>query len=161
MYERQKTLQESQERLLEGQALLNQREEYILSRSQELNRLEKEYESSKADIDKELRGLNEKRSNLELTVASLSAREEVYTITFFFIYVCINENDNCEHRELDCCFVSQRAIHAIIPEFSQAVIKRECELSKREEDLLILQERLISKESVSLFLHSGHLITCK
>lgn len=104
VYERQKTLQESQERLLEGQALLNQREDYILSRSQELNRLEKEYESSKADIDKERRGLNEERSNLELTVASLSAREE-------------------------------------------AVIKRECELNKREEDLLILQEKLISKES--------------
>jgi hypothetical protein len=34
VYERQKTLQESQERLLEGQALLNQREDYILSRSQ-------------------------------------------------------------------------------------------------------------------------------
>lgn len=88
MYERQKTLQESQERLLEGQALLNQREDYILSRSQELNRLEKEYESSKADIDKERRGLNEERSNLELTVASLSAREEVYRkLSFLFMFV--------------------------------------------------------------------------
>lgn len=104
VYERQKTLQESQERLLEAQALLNQREDYILSRSQELNRLEKEYESSKADIDKKLRALNEERSNLELTVASLSAKEE-------------------------------------------GVIKRECELNKREEDLLILQEKLLSKES--------------
>ncbi|XP_058185534.1 protein CROWDED NUCLEI 4-like [Rhododendron vialii] len=104
VYERQKTLQESQKRLLEAQALLNQREDYILSRSQELNRLEKEYESSKADIDKQLRTLNEERSYLELTVASLSAKEE-------------------------------------------GVIKRECELNKREEDLLILQEKLLSKES--------------
>ncbi|KAL6955025.1 branched-chain-amino-acid transaminase [Sarracenia purpurea var. burkii] len=104
LYERQKALQESQERLLDGQALLNQREDYIFSRSQELNRLEKEYESSKANLEEELRSLNEERSKLELNVASLSAREE-------------------------------------------AVIKRECELSKREEELLILQEKLASKES--------------
>ena len=33
----------------------------------------------------------------------------------------------------------------------QAVIKRECELRKREEELLVLQEKITSEESVSLF----------
>ncbi|GFZ18846.1 branched-chain amino acid aminotransferase 5 [Actinidia rufa] len=76
LHERQKTLQESQETLLDGQALLNQREDFICSRSQELNRLEKELESSKANTEKDVRALNEERSNLELNAASLSAREE-------------------------------------------------------------------------------------
>ncbi|GFY86675.1 branched-chain amino acid aminotransferase 5 [Actinidia rufa] len=76
LYERQKTLQKLQDRLLDGQTLLNKREDYIFSRSQELNRLEKELESSKANTEKDLRALNEERSNLELNVASLSAREE-------------------------------------------------------------------------------------
>ncbi|GFY86673.1 little nuclei4 [Actinidia rufa] len=76
LYERQKTLQKLQDRLLDGQTLLTKREDYIFSRSQELNRLEKELESSKANTEKDLRALNEERSNLELNVASLSAREE-------------------------------------------------------------------------------------
>lgn len=70
-------MQQGQERLLDGQALLNQREDYIFSRSQELNRLEKELEASRSNIENEFRALQEEKSNLELKVASLTAREEV------------------------------------------------------------------------------------
>lgn len=74
--ERHKTLQQSQERLLDGQALLNQREDYIFNRSQELTRLEKELEASKSKFEKELKVLSEEKTNLELKEASLSKREE-------------------------------------------------------------------------------------
>ncbi|KAJ9177413.1 hypothetical protein P3X46_012635 [Hevea brasiliensis] len=73
--ERRKVLQQEHERLLDGQALLNQREDYVASKCQELNRLEKELENSKTRIEKELRDLHDKISNLELTVASLTQRE--------------------------------------------------------------------------------------
>ncbi|KAF2283814.1 hypothetical protein GH714_016128 [Hevea brasiliensis] len=52
-----------------------QREDYVASKCQELNRLEKELENSKTRIEKELRDLHDKISNLELTVASLTQRE--------------------------------------------------------------------------------------
>ena len=65
--------------------MLNQREDFIFSRSQELNRLEKELETSKANTEKDVRALNEERSNLELNAASLSAREEVYKLFPFDI----------------------------------------------------------------------------
>ncbi|XP_058006227.1 protein CROWDED NUCLEI 4-like [Hevea brasiliensis] len=75
--ERQKVLHQEHERLLDGQALLNQREDYVASKCQELNRLEKELENSKTRIEKELRDLHDKKSNLELTVASSTQREAV------------------------------------------------------------------------------------
>ncbi|OMP01715.1 Aminotransferase, class IV [Corchorus olitorius] len=74
--ERQKIVQQEQERLLDGQASLNKREEYIFSKTQELNRVEKELEASRAEIEKERRALKDEKSNLELTSASLSKREE-------------------------------------------------------------------------------------
>ncbi|XP_058005444.1 protein CROWDED NUCLEI 4-like [Hevea brasiliensis] len=73
--ERRKVLWQEHERLLDGQALLNQREDYVASKCQELNRLEKELENSKTRIEKELRDLHDKKSNLELTVASSTQRE--------------------------------------------------------------------------------------
>ncbi|KAG6745658.1 hypothetical protein POTOM_050158 [Populus tomentosa] len=108
--ERRKVLQQEQERLLDGQSLLNQREEYVASKSQELNQLEKVLEVSKANIEKELRSLNDEKSKLELTAAFLSQREE-----------CM-----------------------------QAVIEREAVLRKREQELLVLQEKLASKESIEI-----------
>ena len=75
--ERQKIAQQEHERLLDGQASLNEREEYIFSRNQELNRLEKELEASRADFEKERRALKDEKSNIELTLASLTKREEV------------------------------------------------------------------------------------
>ncbi|XVF17464.1 hypothetical protein REPUB_Repub10bG0124400 [Reevesia pubescens] len=74
--ERQKIVQEEHERLLDGQASLNQREEYIFSKTQELNRLEKELEASRVVIEKECRALKDEKSNLKLTLASISKREE-------------------------------------------------------------------------------------
>ncbi|KAM7520361.1 hypothetical protein LguiB_019323 [Lonicera macranthoides] len=102
--ERHKTLQQGQERLLDGQALLNQREDYIFNRSEELSQLEKKLDASKLDIENEHKALRVEKTTLELKEASLLAREE-------------------------------------------AVIKRECELNKKEEDLVILREKLATKES--------------
>ncbi|KAJ6868225.1 hypothetical protein NC651_033319 [Populus alba x Populus x berolinensis] len=98
--ERRKVLQQEQERLLDGQSLLNQREEYVASKSQELNQLVKVLEVLKANIEKELRSLNEEISNLELTAASLSQRGAV--------------------------------------------------LRKTEQELLVLQEKLASEESIEI-----------
>ncbi|KDP32126.1 hypothetical protein JCGZ_12587 [Jatropha curcas] len=105
--ERRKVLQLEYERLLDAQGFLNQREDYVASKSQELNDLEKELEASKAIIEKDRRALNEEKSNLELAVASVSQREE-------------------------------------------AVIEREAHLNKREQELLLLQEKLASKESLEI-----------
>lgn len=79
--ERREVLQHEHERLLDGQALLNQREDYVASKSQELSCIEKELEASKASIENELRDLNDRKSNLEVTVASLSQREEVISLS--------------------------------------------------------------------------------
>ncbi|KAF6155517.1 hypothetical protein GIB67_017872 [Kingdonia uniflora] len=74
--DRQNIVQQGQERLLKGQTLLNQREEYIFGKTQELIRLEKELEVSKANIEDELKALNEEKTNLGLNLAVLSTREE-------------------------------------------------------------------------------------
>lgn len=78
-------MQLEHERLLEAQALLNQREDFIFSRSQEVNRVEKEVEDSKATIEKKLRDLNDERLSMDLTKASLSKREEVSIFDSLFL----------------------------------------------------------------------------
>lgn len=82
--ERQKTLQHEQEQLLDGKALLNQREEQIFIKTQELYRLEKEIEKSKLNIEEELRALNEEKSDVEHMKAGLSTREEVSSLYFLY-----------------------------------------------------------------------------
>ncbi|XP_073041157.1 uncharacterized protein [Primulina eburnea] len=74
--ERQKAQQLTQERLLEGQGLLNQREEYVFTRTKELERFEKKLEDLKSSLEKDQRSLNEEKLALELRASSLSAREE-------------------------------------------------------------------------------------
>ncbi|GLT44235.1 hypothetical protein SLA2020_181440 [Shorea laevis] len=74
--ERQKILQQDHERLLDGQALLNQREEYIFSRSEELKRLEKELEVSRESIEKEWTVLKDEKSRLDSAFTSLLKKEE-------------------------------------------------------------------------------------
>ncbi|XP_073310215.1 nuclear matrix constituent protein 1b-like isoform X2 [Primulina huaijiensis] len=74
--ERQKAQQLTQERLLEAQGLLNQREDYVFTRSQELERFEKKMEDLKSSLEKDQRSLNEEKLALELRTSSLSAREE-------------------------------------------------------------------------------------
>lgn len=85
--------QQLQERLHDGQALLNQREEYIFNRSQESKRFEKELEDIKLSLEKEKEALNEKKQTLNLEAMSLSAREEVKIMfpslsLFFFDCLC-------------------------------------------------------------------------
>ncbi|XP_043714451.1 protein CROWDED NUCLEI 4-like [Telopea speciosissima] len=74
--ESQRVLQQGRDQLLDGQALLNQREEYIFGRSQELNRIEKELEALKENIENKNRTLNEEKSNLDSKTSALSKREE-------------------------------------------------------------------------------------
>ncbi|XP_075501393.1 uncharacterized protein LOC142539671 [Primulina tabacum] len=74
--ERQKAQQLTQERLLEGQGLLNQREEYVFTRTKELERFEKKLEDLKLSLEKDQRSLNEEKLALELRASFLSAREE-------------------------------------------------------------------------------------
>ncbi|XP_050944759.1 protein CROWDED NUCLEI 4 [Cucumis melo] len=102
--ERQKALQQEHERLLDGQALLNQREEYILSKTQELNRCEKELEELRANIENERRAVHDEKSKMQLSEASLSKREE-------------------------------------------AVNRMEIMMNRRQQELLLLQEKIATKES--------------
>ncbi|KAI3416842.1 uncharacterized protein J3R85_015012 [Psidium guajava] len=74
--ERQKILEQGEKRLVDGQALLNQREGYISTRSLELDQLEKELEASKANVGKQRVALNDEKSDLELKAASLVEREQ-------------------------------------------------------------------------------------
>ena len=56
--ERQRSLSEAQKKLLDEQALLNQREADILNKSQVLRRIEKELEAEKENITVEQKALN-------------------------------------------------------------------------------------------------------
>ncbi|CAA0817222.1 Protein CROWDED NUCLEI 4 [Striga hermonthica] len=102
--EKQKVLQHTHEKLLDGQALLNQREEYIFSKTQELKKFEKELGDLRLQIDKERTALNEEKVALELKASSLTAREE-------------------------------------------AVMKREYDLFRKEEEALLLQSKISTRES--------------
>ncbi|KAL0332373.1 UNVERIFIED_CONTAM: protein CROWDED NUCLEI 4 [Sesamum calycinum] len=81
--ERQKKFCSIQERLLDSQALLNQREEYVFTKTQELKRFEKELEDLKLSIDKERtsavirreRDLLKKEEEALLLQAKLASRE--------------------------------------------------------------------------------------
>ncbi|KAH9609023.1 hypothetical protein KSS87_004031 [Heliosperma pusillum] len=75
--ERQRVLSESQNKLLDSQALLNQREADILSKSQALKKLDRELEDKKETVAAEMKVLMEQKSNLELDGLSLSEREKV------------------------------------------------------------------------------------
>lgn len=70
-------MQQTQERLLDAHALLNQREEYVLDKTKELKRLERELGELKLSISQERMSLNEEKISFELKVSTLSAREEV------------------------------------------------------------------------------------
>ncbi|GER28196.1 nuclear matrix constituent protein 2 [Striga asiatica] len=113
--EKQIVLQHTHEKLLDGQALLNQREEYIFSKTQELKKFEKELGDLKLQIDKERTALSEEKVALELKASSLTAREEVDLLRSIFI------------------------LHA--------VIERECDLLRKEEEALLLQSKISTRES--------------
>lgn len=75
-------MQQTQERLLDSQALLNQREEYVLDQTQELKKFEKGLDDLKLRIAQERAALSEEKIALELKASSLSAREEVNLLFF-------------------------------------------------------------------------------
>ncbi|KAL9229451.1 hypothetical protein vseg_004915 [Gypsophila vaccaria] len=75
--ERLRVLSESQNKSLDSQALLNQREADILSKSQALKKLERELSDKKENIAAEMRVLACQKSDLELHAYSLSEREKV------------------------------------------------------------------------------------
>lgn len=141
--DRKKILQQEHERLLDAQTLLNEREDHILSKLQELSRKEKELEASRANVEEKFKALNEEKSNLDLTLVSLSKREEVYTISFPFLF--LNLVLICFH----VLFTGNYIKYDSSIECTQAVIEREASLQKKEQKLLVSQETLASKESVS------------
>lgn len=144
--ERQKALQQEQDRLLDAQALLNQREDYIFSRSQELNQLQKVLENTKRDIETEQRAINAEKSNLELTEASMRTREEVHAFDFLFLSILT-------------ILVNRFSIEIIsVWSCIQALSKREAVLNEKEQEVLVLREKLESKESVSV-LSSCYFVT--
>ena len=70
-------MQQEHERLLDAQASLNQREDHIFGKSQELAELQKGLESAKSTFEEERRAFEDRKSNLEIELASLARREEV------------------------------------------------------------------------------------
>ncbi|KAK4767145.1 hypothetical protein SAY86_014895 [Trapa natans] len=75
--ERQTILHHKEKRLLEAQALLSEREEYIVTRSIALAQIEKELEAAKHEHEKQRIALNNERSDFDLRAVSLSEREQV------------------------------------------------------------------------------------
>ncbi|KAK6923185.1 hypothetical protein RJ641_011489 [Dillenia turbinata] len=76
LHERQKILQQGQERLLDNQTSLNQRENYFAKRYEDLTQLEKELDSARANIEEHHKSLCEEKMNLEMKRASLLTSEE-------------------------------------------------------------------------------------
>ncbi|CAE6261392.1 unnamed protein product [Arabidopsis arenosa] len=74
--ERRKSLQQEQERLLDAQVSLNQREDHIFARSQELAELEKGLDTAKTTFEEERKAFEVKKSNLEIALALRAKREE-------------------------------------------------------------------------------------
>lgn len=148
--ERRKTLQQEHERLLDAQASLNQRDDHIFGRSQELAELEKRLESAKTTFEEERRAFEDKKSNLEIALASLAKREEVclYTHKYLLFLVLLNTSTKSSRRQdsIISCFISLQ---------KQAVFERESSLLKKELELLVAEEKIASKESVSLLVLSN------
>lgn len=141
--DRKKLLQQEHERLLDAQTTHNEREDHILSKFQELSRKEKEIEASRVNVDEKFKALNEEKSNLDLTVVSLSKREQVCKISFHFLF------SNMVLTYVHVFLAGNYIKYDSSIECTQAVIEREALLQKKEQDLLISQGKLASKESVS------------
>lgn len=76
-------MHEEEERLIEKQSLLNQREQYILERLENLSQFEKKLEEEKSIFEGERKALTDERSKLDLNIAALAIREEVCIYCFF------------------------------------------------------------------------------
>ncbi|XP_057951774.1 protein CROWDED NUCLEI 4 isoform X1 [Malania oleifera] len=129
--ERQKVLQQGQERLLDAQALLNQREDYIFDRSQELDRLEKELEALKASVEKEARDLNKEKSNLELKETSLLTREEAV----------IEKENSLNKKEQELLILQEQHASKESNEIKKLLADQETELKLRKSEVEVDLDR--------------------
>lgn len=103
--ERLKNLQQEHERLLDAQVSLNQREDHIFGRSQELAELEKGLESARTTFEEDRRAFEDKKSNLEIALASLAKREEVcIRISICYFWFCLIRQQKSSKR-LDSMFM--------------------------------------------------------
>ncbi|KAI4327303.1 hypothetical protein L6164_019780 [Bauhinia variegata] len=137
--ERQKVLQQEQERLLEAQTLLNQREHHILSRSQEVNRLQKELEDAKVKIEKERRALHDEKSNLGLMEATLKRREEAL----------IKRATELDKKEQELLDFQVKLANRESGEIQKVMVDQEAALRTRNSDFeveLQMQRKLVENE---------------
>lgn len=66
---------------MEKESILNQRELYILDRTEGLNRREKQLEAQRLQLESDRRACLEEKCNLDLKIAAISTREEVLDMT--------------------------------------------------------------------------------
>ncbi|XP_042484737.1 protein CROWDED NUCLEI 4-like [Macadamia integrifolia] len=122
--ESQRVLKQGQDQLLDGQALLNQREEYILGRSQELNCREKELDTLKENIENKYRAFNEGKSNLDLKMTALSKREEAV----------IEREALLSNKEKELLILHEKLASKEYDEIQRLIAKNEIALAKRKSD---------------------------
>ncbi|KAJ4963633.1 hypothetical protein NE237_023572 [Protea cynaroides] len=122
--ESQRVLQQGQDRLLDGQALLSQREEYIFGRSQELNCREKELESLKENIENKHRALNEEKSSLHLKMTTLLEREEA----------AIEREALLSKKEKELLILQEKLASKEYDDIQRLTTKNEISLEKRKSD---------------------------
>ncbi|KAJ1376032.1 hypothetical protein SESBI_50365 [Sesbania bispinosa] len=137
--ERQRSLQQEQERLLESQALLNQREDHLFCRSQEQDRLQKELEDMRVKIEKEHEALHDGKTSLKLMEASLKQQEEALT-------KLKTELNKKEHELLE---FQVKLANRESDETQKAIAGQEAALRARKYDLeveLQMQRKLVENE---------------
>jgi hypothetical protein len=66
---------------MEKESILNQREVYILDRTESLNKREKQLESERLQLEADRRACLEEKCILDLKRAAISTREEVHDFT--------------------------------------------------------------------------------
>jgi len=104
LYDSRRLLQQEQERLLEGQTLLNQREDYIFQKSKELSRFEKELGEAKSKFEEECKLHQEKKSNLDLDMSALATREEVCIFICFLLFKKLLKSPS-DSSDRDCSHI--------------------------------------------------------
>lgn len=151
LLEWEKKLQEGQERLLEGQRLLNQREEYTNQRDEALKQIDKELEDARKHIESDHATLKEKEADISVRLAALSTREEVRFPGFYlnFFFLAFSSGGLLYIYLIMFSFSTSilTAYHALF--FLQNAVKREIIIDKKEQELIVLQEKLTSRENVS------------
>ncbi|XP_057528538.1 protein CROWDED NUCLEI 4 isoform X2 [Amaranthus tricolor] len=139
LIERQKVLSEAQNKVLDGQALLNQREADFLIKSQTLRRNEKELEDQKVNLTSEWKILKEQKSNLELNAVSLSEREKAV----FEKEILLNK------REKDLLVSQEKIASKEHSEVQKYIAEQENALRHRKEEFeaeLMVKQKLVEED---------------